>query len=307
MSVLFPSTIGTASTASSGCLDYGNVLVGTFHTTIVNCSDSASTTQLANVLAGTDAYRLGLLAGKDRFLANNQWLVWIDTHSAPGIIRGLWPIAASGTFVGHLDNGLGGTGGNKSLLSLMDRHHPGTPSKYGYMGLNVEIWGRKHGTPGEFFMTYRHDGTNSANYTWNSTKGPSSSAHYDFQLFNPANGSPTFRGFSGGVSHNVRLRASYTITPTNFQVLTALSSAVPVDADGDLGGLLLQPAPACGPRQLSCPNDVGSKSMHVLEATNAGAGNDTTGCAPDNGNVVGAAIVGAKRQLGSLRQAIPDS
>lgn len=29
-------------------------------------------------------------------MANNMWVIWIDNTTAPGILRGLWPINSSG-------------------------------------------------------------------------------------------------------------------------------------------------------------------------------------------------------------------
>ncbi len=267
--------------ATDLCVEAGDVLVGTgphaFRTTIVDCSSGGTVDQVAQVLGESDAFRLGLLAGKDRFLANDEWVAWIDTHAAPGILRGLWEVDGDARFVGGTRPG--GTGGHQSLLAIGDQYVTQAADTMGYMGLHVEIWQAPESAGGDYF-TYRHGGTNQATYT---TSGGQTSASYGMQLFSRRTGGATFTGSAGGSTNRVTYDVIYTMTPTRFHIEARLNAEAPVATVGDLGGLLLLTTQACDPSTASCPSSIPGHSLHVLDGTTTGAA--PTGCTPSDGQV----------------------
>jgi hypothetical protein len=53
-----------------------------------NCS-AQPVDAVNNVLSNSDAFALGLLSDDDDYLANNEWVAWVDRTRAPGMLRGL--------------------------------------------------------------------------------------------------------------------------------------------------------------------------------------------------------------------------
>jgi len=118
--------------------------VGTFTTPLSNCSASPAA-KIAEFVRRTDAAYEGMIRPRDRLMANNQWVAWIDTQDAPGIVRGLWGVDAGANFVGITEPEIA-TDAAKSVLAI-SRGFTTTDAPYGYKGLHVEIWKTLERTP----------------------------------------------------------------------------------------------------------------------------------------------------------------
>jgi hypothetical protein len=115
-----------------------------FTTPLSNCSASP-TSRIAELVRRTDAAYERLIRPGDRLMANNQWLAWIDTQDAPGIVRGLWGVDADANFVGIIEPEIAPDAA-KSVLAI-SRGVFSTIAPYGYKGLHVEIWKTLERTP----------------------------------------------------------------------------------------------------------------------------------------------------------------
>jgi hypothetical protein len=210
---------------------------GAGFTDLVNCS-AAPSELLRAVLDGTDAYRRGLIRPRDRFLANRQWLVWIDSTGSPGTMRGLWSLTPAGQFAGIVDPTIPG-GAYKSVIAIgAGFGRPTANPIRGYRGTHVEIWR----TPGSWYYTY--------------PKGPpavsdlppvqpaQSVSRYSSPLVDARTGSGTVEGVNG-VRATMRWTVSYTVEPNRLLVEAEVAASHDVDFTGDLGGLLLLTNPAC--------------------------------------------------------------
>ncbi|MDQ4133397.1 MAG: hypothetical protein M3179_09375 [Actinomycetota bacterium] len=237
-----------------------NEPLGPGWTDLVNCS-AAPVDAVRAVLDGTDARRRGLIHPHDRFLANRQWLVWIDSTRSPGTMRGLWALTPAGQFAGIPDPAVGGA--HKSVIAVgAGFGRPTSNPVRGYRGTHVEIWR----TPGTWYYTYPMGPPAARDLL--PTEAGRSVSRYVSPLVDARNGSPTVEGLNG-VRASMNWMVSYTLEPDRFLVETEVTTSSDVDFTGDLGGLLLLTNPAC-----SLPGNYGdcgnlgalsARSLHRLD------------------------------------------
>lgn len=241
--------------------------------TLYNCSP-ASTAAINNVLSNTDAAHLtytnpGLaqLRSTDLYMANSQWVIWIDQTTAPGILRGLWPVDAAGApapaqnqWYEPYYNVPGGTGLRSLVQVVQGFFGANNPQANGYKGLHVEIWRQ----PGLNFYTYRNSPADASGIT------PSASqvvASYRSRLVD-GNNSYTYIDPVTGSQRQLRFYTAYFLFPNQFQIHTALGGVQTTQASattyiqGDAGGLLLQVNRACPP-YTNCNSRFGYTAQQV--------------------------------------------
>jgi hypothetical protein len=269
--------------------------LATFTTPLSNCSASPSS-KIAELVRRTDAAYDGLIRPGDRLMANNQWVAWIDTQDAPGIVRGLWGVDAGATFAGIIEPEIAPDAA-KSVLAITKGVFS-TEAPYGYKGLHVEIWKTLERTPpltdecapaNCLYTVPNGVGFVETPGTLRTTAGEVS-AVYSTPLVNmasprpncPTCGTTTFVGLNG-VSGQLVWSVTYTMTPDSFTIGSALGANADVDLAGAAGGLLLLLNPGCraGPRN-AYPGDgyfrhcdaaqVAERSIHRVEGPSIGTG-----------------------------------
>lgn len=269
-------------------------VLATITTPLSNCSASP-TSRIAEFVRRTDAAYEGLIRPGDRLMANNEWIAWIDTQDAPGIVRGLWGVDSAANFVGIIEPEIAPDAA-KSLLTIT-KGFSSIDAPYGYKGLHVEIWKTLQQTspvpdecaPLNCLYTVPNDvGFKESPATVRTTPADVS-ATYSTPLVNllPASrcatcGTTTFVGLNG-VSAQLIWSVSYTMTPDSFTIGTALGATADVDFSGAAGGLLLLLNPGCratarsaypGDRYFrSCdPAQVAERSLHQVEGPSIATG-----------------------------------
>lgn len=228
--------------------------------TISNCS-LASKEAVANVLANSDAYLEGRLRFGDRFFVNKEFVAWVDTQAAPGILRGLWPVDEQANFKGVTEpTSIVGRNANKSMIAI-HQGYLSTTAFRGYKGLHVEIHRNFYGlyqptdsTPQPIeIWSYRNQAYDKPNQF--EVRDDYSQATYTTELKNLCPGvvdfttcqskdATPFVGYNG-ISTKLWLTITYKFTPDTFFVVTRLSADAPVNFMGDAGQLLLITNPAC--------------------------------------------------------------
>ena len=269
--------------------------LATMTTPLSNCSASPNA-KIAEFVRRTDAAYERLIRPGDRLMANNQWVAWIDTQDAPGIVRGLWGVDAGANFVGILEPEIAPDAA-KSVLTIT-RGFSSTYAPYGYKGLHVEIWKTLERTglptdecaPANCLYTVPNDvGFVETPETLRTT--PSDvRASYSTPLVNmasprpgcPTCGTTTYVGLNG-VSGQLVWSVDYTMTPDSFTIASALGATADVDLAGAAGGLLLLLNPGCraGARN-AYPGDtyfrqcdaaqVAERSIHHVEGPSIATG-----------------------------------
>jgi hypothetical protein len=231
--------------------------LATITTPLSNCSASPSS-RISEFVRRTDASYEGLIRPGDRLMANNEWVAWIDTQDAPGIVRGLWGVDAGANFVGIIEPEIAPDAA-KSLLSIT-RGVFSTDAPYGYKGLHVEIWKTLEGTsqprdecaPANCLYTVPNDvGFVETPGTLRTTPNEVSASYYT-PLVNmaaprpgcPNCGTTTYVGLNG-VSAQLMWSVNYVMTPDSFAIASALGATADVDFAGAAGGLLLLLNPGC--------------------------------------------------------------
>jgi hypothetical protein len=273
------------SRADVGCRDEVRILQGAPQT-VSNCS-AAPTDKIVDLLRRTDAAYLGLIRVGDRLMANNQWVLWIDTQDAPGVLRGLWPIHANGDFAGITEPDIAPDAA-KDVLAVGKGYYS-TRAPIGYKGLHVEIWKtaqqsptiRDECIPGSCFYSVPN-GVRYQDQPDTLAVTPSQSvATYHSPLANntfkecPTCGTTRFLGING-VETQLLWSVRYAMTPDTFTIETALTAGRDVDFDGDAGGLLLMFNAGCAelPRNAypgddhfaNClPSSVENRAIHRVD------------------------------------------
>jgi hypothetical protein len=207
-----------------------------------DCSSALSADQILALINQTDAAAAGnLMASSDIFFANDEWLGWIDTHSSPGILRGLWPLDGAG-FAATVAT----TDGAKRSLVYPYSGYQRADETLGYRGLHVEIWNRPEGQGGQYW-TYRQTGIGQNGSVSEPVVATSTSIErrYSSTLVNRVTGSTAYESASGAVGGELTWVVSYTLTPEVFHIGTTLGATQPVTVGGDAGGLLLLINPVC--------------------------------------------------------------
>lgn len=240
---------------------------GTF--TLHNCSD-ASTAAINTILSNTDAAYLtyhdpakAALKSTDVYLANNQWVAWIDQTTTPGVLRGLWPIDSSGNpdpispqWIEPKYTEPGATG-LRSLVQIVKGFDQANPPA-GYGGLHVEIWRE----PGRGAYTYPNVAASSPSIQVTSTDV---TVGYVTKLVAVGTSNNcTYTDPTNNTSSQLKLYMTYYITPSTFQVLTALGSTNPTHVRGDAGELLLLVNRACPPFN-NCQTTYGYTAQKIRE------------------------------------------
>jgi hypothetical protein len=233
---------GTAGAAGAdvGCrsetfLLANNPAAGTH--TLRNCSNS-SVGDVNNVLSNSDAHRLSLLRSSDLYLANKEWIAWVDQTTFPGVLRGLWPIdAASNAFI---EPELGG-----ALKSFVQVHQgffaAGDPTPWGYAGLHVEIWRKL----GDGFYTYP---ASAPGGTALDVQHDQVVASYATTLVDVANGQPGYIDPVTSAAAHLLLFIAYYLAPDQLDIGTAVGASIDgIHVNGHAGGLLLLLNRACSP------------------------------------------------------------
>ena len=272
LAILCGVTLAGPAAAQSTCRSETATVNGNASQSILNCS-SASASTIAAVLNRTDAAYEGRFASGDQFLANNQFVAWIDTRRGPGILRGLWPITAQGAFAGTTEPTIvrSGLASYKSLIAIHQGYYSITAPR-GYKGLHVEIWVKPQ-VDGADYYTYANG--ISANPDEKSV-GTQAVVRYHTNLVRASDGEPVFTGLNGK-STTLTWTVRYVMTPTVFHIETTLTTPVDVQLSGDAGGLLLITNPACAqqPRNAFAGDtkfancyreDVRQRSLHFLQA-----------------------------------------
>ncbi|MGH9222722.1 MAG: hypothetical protein ACRD2W_02725 [Acidimicrobiales bacterium] len=263
-----------------------------------NCSASP-TSRIVELVRRTDAAYEGLIRPGDRLLANNQWVAWIDTQDAPGIVRGLWGIDADGNFVGITEPEIAPDAA-KSVLAIA-RGFTSIDAPYGYKGLHVEIWKTLERAspfadecaPANCLYTVPNDVRFAETPETVRITPTAVSASYSTPLVNvspptpgcPSCGTTTFVGLNG-VATELVWYVNYTMTRDSFTIVTALGANADVDFSGAAGGLLLLLNPGCramardaypGDRHFrNCdPAQVTERSLHHVEGPAIGTGRAT--------------------------------
>jgi hypothetical protein len=231
--------------------------LATITTPLSNCSASPGS-RITEFVRRTDAAYEGLIRPGDRLMANNQWVAWIDTQDAPGIVRGLWGVDAGANFVGIIEPEIAPDAA-KSVLSIA-RGVFSTDAPYGYKGLHVEIWKTLDGTPrptdecapANCLYTVPNDvGFAETPDTLRITPNEVSASYYT-PLVNmaaprtgcPTCGTTTYVGLNG-VNTQLVWSVNYLMTPESFAIASALGANADVDFSGAAGGLLLLLNPGC--------------------------------------------------------------
>ena len=229
-------------------------------------------------------------------MANNQWVAWIDTQDAPGIVRGLWGVDADVNFGGIIEPEIAPDAA-KSVLSI-SRGVFSTIAPYGYKGLHVEIWKTLERTspptdecaPANCLYTVPNDvGFLETPETLRTTPSDVSASYYTplVNMAAPRPGCPTcgttiFVGLNG-VSGQLLWSVNYMMTPDSFTIRSALGANADVDLAGAAGGLLLLLNPGCRARARNAyPGDsyfrhcdaahVAERSIHRVEGPSIGTG-----------------------------------
>lgn len=269
--------------------------LGTITTPLSNCSASPSS-RVAEFVRRTDAAYERLIRPGDRLLANNEWVAWIDTQDAPGIVRGLWGVDAAVNFVGIIEPEIAPDAA-KSVLAIT-RGVFSTEAPYGYKGLHVEIWKTLERTPppadecapANCLYTVPNDVRFVETPETLRTTPGGVSASYSTPLVNmaaprpgcPTCGTTTFVGLNG-VSGQLVWSVTYMMTPDSLAISSALGATADVDLAGAAGGLLLLLNPGCrsGARN-AYPGDshfrqcdaaqVTERSIHQVEGPSIGTG-----------------------------------
>lgn len=276
--------------------------LGTFTTPISNCS-AGPTPRIAEFIRRTDAAYEGLIRPGDRLMANNQWVAWIDTQDAPGIVRGLWGVDADANFVGITEPEIAPDAA-KSLLAIT-RGFASTDAPFGYKGLHIEIWKTMERTspvadecaPANCLYVVPNDVRFEETPETLTTTQTYVGASYRTALVNvlppkrscPTCGTTTFVGLNG-VSSQLVWSVTYMMTPDSFTIGTTLGADADVDFSGAAGGLMLLLNPGCratarnayrGDRHFnSCdPAQVTERSLHHVEGPSIGTGRATRGSA----------------------------
>lgn len=264
-------------------------------TSLSNCSASP-TSKIAKFVRRTDAAYEGLIRPGDRLLANNQWIAWIDTQDAPGIVRGLWGVDSDANFVGITEPDIAPDAA-KSVLAI-SRGFVSTDAPYGYKGLHVEIWKTLERAspfadecaPANCQYTVPNDVRFEETPETVRTTPTEVTASYYTPLVNllppkpgcPSCGTTTFVGVNGVTAQLVWF-VTYTLTPDSFTIGTALGANADVELSGAAGGLLLLLNPGCratarnaypGDRHFqSCdPAQVTDRSLHQVEGPSIATG-----------------------------------
>lgn len=309
VTALLPVTAAPAGAgAVTGCRDEVVTLQGA-QQTVSNCSD-APTERIGQLLARTDAAYLGLIRPGDRLMANNQWVVWIDTQDAPGVLRGLWPVDAEGSFVGALEPGIAPDAAKDVLL--VGKGYGSVEAPFGYKGLHVEVWktaGPDSGIADECAPVHCFYSVP------NGPQGPGqagtvqltrtySIATYRTPLVNnllPRTetcwtcGTSTFVGLNGARTE-LLWEIGYVMTRTTFTVRASLTAGADVNLTGAAGGLMLILNPACPavPRRAFPGDDhfahcdaaqVAERSLHRVSGPSIGAGAKVSANIPVVGNI----------------------
>jgi hypothetical protein len=231
--------------------------LATFTTPLSNCSASPNS-KIAELVRRTDAAYERLIRPGDRIMANNQWVAWIDTQDAPGIVRGLWGVDAEADFVGIIEPEIAPDAA-KSVLAI-GRGVFSTIAPYGYKGLHVEIWKTLERTsslpdecaPANCLYTVPNDvGFVETPESLRTTPGEVTAA-YSTPLVNMASprpdcatcGTTTFVGLNGA-NGQLLWSVNYTMTPDSFTIGSTLGASADVDLAGAAGGLLLLLNPGC--------------------------------------------------------------
>lgn len=279
--------------------------LATITTPLSNCSASPAS-RIAEFLRRTDAAYEGLIRPGDRIMANNQWVAWIDTQDAPGIVRGLWGVDAEVNFVGITEPEIAPDAA-KSVLAIT-RGFASTDAPYGYKGLHVEIWKTLERTPpladecapANCVYTVPNDVRFDETAETVRTTPTQVGAGYYTVLVNmrpptptcPSCGTTTFVGLNGASAHLVWY-VNYIMTPESFTIGTALGATADVDFSGAAGGLLLLLNPGCratarnaypgDPHFRHCdPAQVTERSIHHVEGPSIGTGR----ASPSNDRIV---------------------
>jgi len=269
--------------------------LATLTTPLSNCSASAGS-RISEFVRRTDAAYEALIRPGDRIMANNQWVAWIDTQDAPGIVRGLWGVDAEVNFAGIIEPEIAADAA-KSVLSIT-RGVFSTYAPSGYKGLHVEIWKTLEGTssltdecaPANCVYTIPNDVGFVETPETLRTNPDEVSATYSTPLVNmasprpdcPTCGTATFVGLNG-VSGQLLWSVNYTMTPDSFAIGSALGANADVDLAGAAGGLLLLLNPGCRPGARNAyPGDtyfrhceaaqVAERSIHRVDGPSIGTG-----------------------------------
>ena len=269
--------------------------LGTLRTPLSNCSASASS-KIAAFVRRTDAAYEGLIRPGDRLMANNQWVAWIDTQDAPGIVRGLWGVDADASFVGIVEPEIAPDAA-KSVLSI-SRGVFSTYAPYGYKGLHVEIWKTLERSappadecaPANCLYTVPNDVRFVETPETVRTTSSEVRAVYSTPLVNmasprpdcPTCGTTTYVGLNG-VTGQLLWSVNYVMTPDSFTIGSALGANADVDLAGAAGGLLLLLNPGCrAAARNAYPGDgyfrhcdaaqVAERSIHRVEGPSIGTG-----------------------------------
>lgn len=272
--------------------------LATFTTPLSNCSASPAS-KIAEFVRRTDAAYEGLIRPGDRLMANSQWVAWIDTQDAPGIVRGLWGVDADLNFVGITEPEIAPDAA-KSVLTIT-RGFTTVDAPYGYKGLHVEIWKTLERAspfpdecaPANCVYTVPNDVRVADTPETVRTTPTLVAASYSTPLVNmvppspgcPTCGTSTFVGLNG-VSTQLVWSVNYVMTRDTFSIGTSLGANADVDFSGAAGGLLLLLNPGCRetPRDAypgdqhfrSCdPAEVTDRSLHDVEGPSIGTGRAT--------------------------------
>lgn len=266
-----------------------------FTSPVSNCSDSP-TEKVAGFIRRTDAAYEGLIRPGDRILANNQWVAWIDTQDAPGILRGLWGVDADLDFAGITEPEIAPDAA-KSIVAIT-RGYADTEAPFGYKGLHVEIWKTMERVsavadecaPANCLYTVPNDVRVEEGPATVQTTPAFVAASYQTPLVNllppkpgcPTCGTTTFVGLNG-VRTELRWTVTYVMSPTSFTIGTALGALADVELSGAAGGLMLLLNPGCraeprnayqGDRHFrNCePAQIAERSLHRVEGPGIGTG-----------------------------------
>jgi hypothetical protein len=269
--------------------------LATVTTPLSNCSTS-SAAKIAEFLRRTDAAYERLIRPGDRIMANNQWVAWIDTQDAPGIVRGLWGVDADVGFVGITEPEIAPDAA-KSVLAIT-RGFNSTDAPYGYKGLHVEVWKTPERSPlvadecapANCQYTVPNDVRFEETPETVRTTPTDVTATYHTPLVNllprtpgcPSCGTSAFVGLNG-VTTQLVWYVNYVMTPDSFTIGTALGAGADVDFSGAAGGLLLLLNPGCRSTARDAylgdlhfrncdPAQVTERSLHSVEGPSIAAG-----------------------------------
>lgn len=272
LAVLFGVTLSGPAAAQTACRSETATVNGSASQSILNCS-SASASTIAAVLNRTDAAYEGRFAPGDQFLANNQFVAWIDTRQGPGILRGLWPITSLGAFAGTTEPTIvrSGLASYKSLIAIHQGYNDINAPR-GYKGLHVEIWVKPQAHGGDYY-TYANGVAANPD---EKSAGTQAVVRYHTHLVRASDGATFFEDVNKKTT-TLTWTVRYVMTPTVFHIETTLNTPVDVQLSGDAGGLLLITNPACAqqPRNAFAGDgkfancyreDVRQRSLHFLQA-----------------------------------------